>query len=510
MSFTSAEQTLADEHGLHVALQDDAVLNLFFDGRRIWSVSTATGYRDAQGWVHVAWPERMRRRLKGYAYLEVKSGDSGEVLAASAVRFGDTDKPLDFTDSAGRPVTLNKWGRFNYTFDSTPREVVDGYLDQVEEVLTLLRTECGLDPFISFGTLLGAVREGKMIGHDVDVDLGYISRFGHPVDLVRESLGIERTLREHGYKTVRNHGGFIALFFSQVDGSTRNLDIFPAFFVEDMLYQVNDIGTPGTWSDVLPLQSLELEGRLLPAPARPNVFLEAAYGPTWQVPDPGFTFTTARSTKRRMLGWFGGLRGERDAWNRHYQRPKARAKRGPSAFARWVAAQEPDVQILDIGCGPGRNANYFASLGRDVIGVDFSGPAIKTARRRSTKLPGESRFVKVNLYSVGETLRFAAQLAHEPRPRVILASGLLEDLRSDGRDSFWRICSMLLRGGQRCYIELGASGKGAQVPSGGQISPEVLIREASRRGGRHVEVDGLAAIEPAGRGRATTRIVLEW
>ena len=72
-------------------------------------------------------------------------------------------------------------------------------LDSIEEVLGALK-KAGIDAFPAYGTLLGAVREGRLIGHDSDADLGYVSDHTHPVDVVRESFRLQRALADMGYR----------------------------------------------------------------------------------------------------------------------------------------------------------------------------------------------------------------------------------------------------------------------------------------------------------------------
>ena len=52
----------------------------------------------------------------------------------------------------------------------------------------------------------GAVREGRLIGHDSDADLGYVSEHTHPVDVVRESFDLQRSLADMGYSISRYSG----------------------------------------------------------------------------------------------------------------------------------------------------------------------------------------------------------------------------------------------------------------------------------------------------------------
>lgn len=47
------------------------------------------------------------------------------------------------------------------------------------------------------------------------------------------------------------------------------------------------------------------------------------------------------------------------------------------------AADRITGKILDAGCGTGENALYFASLGREVVGVDFAQPAIAAAKQKA-------------------------------------------------------------------------------------------------------------------------------
>ena len=59
---------------------------------------------------------------------------------------------------------------------------------------------------------------------------------------------------------------------------------------------MGEIGADFRREWVYPLTTCTLEGHTFPAPAAPERWLEATYGPSWAVPDPAFKFTppTAR------------------------------------------------------------------------------------------------------------------------------------------------------------------------------------------------------------------------
>jgi SAM-dependent methyltransferase len=48
--------------------------------------------------------------------------------------------------------------------------------------------------------------------------------------------------------------------------------------------------------------------------------------------------------------------------------------------------EKPHASILDIGCGDGRDAAYFTSLGHHVTAIDFSEEAIARVRARTTSI----------------------------------------------------------------------------------------------------------------------------
>lgn len=55
----------------------------------------------------------------------------------------------------------------------------------------------------------------------------------------------------------------------------------------------------------------------------------------------------------------------------------------PNRFVERELGALPPGRALDLACGEGRNAIWLATLGWDVVGVDFSGVAIERARERA-------------------------------------------------------------------------------------------------------------------------------
>lgn len=506
-----------DDECIEVRAGDADALDVLLDGRRVWSVYPAKHPRSRQGVRRVPWPPGLRPRLDGEAFVEVRRHSSGEVISAKEVRFGDRAGRVNLVDEAGRPLVVNKWGRLARSFEVTDRAELEGYLDQTQEVLDTIRDECGVQGFLCFGALLGAVRTGKLIGHDVDIDLGYLSEYSHPADVMREGFQIERVLRSKGWDVVRENGGFLALFLPQSGGGRRNLDLFTAFCVEDHLYQLNDVGTVADRSAILPLGEITLEGRQWPAPAKPEVLFEAAYGPGWRVPDPAFEFDTADFTKRRFFGWLGGLRGRRDYWKRFYGGAESsRVPREPSDFAQWVAGEKPPGRLVDVGSGNGRDAYYLAGQGFDVAGFDLVPRAARGSGRGRRKGAANPRFAQLNLSSLRETLVTGARLAHEQGYRTVYGRFVLHALVDEARENFWRLTSMVLSGGGRCYLEFRTDRDRDTPKAFGEhfrryLDPDLVAQEAAHHGGKVIhreEGRNLARFEK--ENPHVCRLVLEW
>ncbi len=447
--------------GLSISRDIDGIMNIHFDGRRIWSVNSAEYPVRIDGRWFVPWPDLLRPYLSGRVEIRLVDQETGETASITEATFGDGEGRVEVIGDTGRPLAMNKYGRFNQPFDTVDRDVLDGYLDQVEKVLDVLANECGLEAFVCWGTLLGAVRGGKMIGHDVDADLAYYSHHTHPADIARESYRVEAVLRAKGWNVRRENTGFLALFLPQVDGSVRNMDVFAAWITDGLLYVIHDIRAPLPASAILPLGEVELEGRRFPAPADPPALLEAAYGPDWSTPDPSFRFKASRVDKRRLNGWVGGLRAQRDYWLRFYGGPEqSRIPTEHSLFAEWVAERDdPGRQLVDAGSGNGRDLLWFRTNGRRAVGLEFSNGPIKLARTRARRLGTTVKQYKVNLNDLRYALAYGASFARQG-PNTVYARMLIDTMRIDVRDNFYRFASMCCRDSGMLFLEFRAEPAG--------------------------------------------------
>jgi hypothetical protein len=526
-----------DDEGILVGRRDEAVLDVLFDGRRIWSfwlLRDGTRRDDGQ---FVAWPRPLRRFLHGTTTLAVVEHVSGAVLFEEEVRLGSgQDRRIAVVNAEGKPLGLDKSNRLAQTFDTRSEEHVAPLLDSIEEVLGALKA-AGVDAFPAYGTLLGAVRGGRLIGHDSDADLGYVSEHEHPVDVVRESFRLQRRLSEMGYAITRYSGAAFKVDVVEADGSVRGLDVFGGFLHGGDLVLMGEIRTPFRREWIFPLGTTTLEGRTLPAPADTDRFLAATYGPSWRVPDPAYVFETPRSTHRRLNGWFRGTRTRRPEWDRVWS---AAHRRGMpptdgTAFARWVRAREPDAtQVVDIGCGRGTDAWWFAGEGVPSLGLDYAPRAFQVlAERAATEPDRPVGFRTFNLLELRQVLATGALLARQPEGRRVLYGRHIADATdSFGRGNLWRFAQMALSGGGRLHLEFLApsatqGGRFARRKLLRPLRPDLVIGELEGRGATIVEREDVGVRRPGApapdgydedeyepddtfEGRRICRLVVEW
>ncbi len=81
-----------------------------------------------------------------------------------------------------------------------------------------------------------------------------------------------------------------------------------------------------------------------------------------------------------------------NVWDREYKNPKlVTSKDGPQAdtlrFLKFLKKNQrfevENINILDLGCGTGRNSNYLANRGNRVIGIEISKTALDLAKSRA-------------------------------------------------------------------------------------------------------------------------------
>ncbi|MGH3345498.1 MAG: class I SAM-dependent methyltransferase [Nocardioides sp.] len=509
-----------DQDGITVPPRTAGAFDVLFDGEPVWSF-TVDGSHRARGYL-VRWPRALRRWLDGYADItlrEVGPADGGEprVIEVGRVSFGSGDGQIRLVDSQDRPVVIDKWGIMQRPFSSRGTEVTQQLGECTRQVIQVLHEDCGIDAWLAFGTLLGAARAGKAIGHDSDSDLLYLSERSTPAEIIQEIYGIQRAFARRGLATTLKSGSFVTVLFPGPDGAPLGIDVYACFYVGDVLHETATLREPIPREAILPLSSMEFEGIDLPAPADPATLLAASYGPGWQVPDPSFRHEPDQGTVARFDGWFGNMmtarRGWESWWNHHREVAPA------SDLAQRMMADHPDpVSVLEVGAGNGSDAVGMAERGHRVNAYDFARHSFGAAHRHSRAEGLPTHFGVSNLYDLRDSMTLGALQLRRPRPpRVFFARFVIGSFHVRGQEAFWRLLATVLRGGGRAYLEFtdepdpDRDNPQRLYPLRFQVDADDVRRRVEQAGGRVVLADRESRAAPdLGRHRPSWHLVAEW
>ncbi len=483
-----------------------------FDNSYVWSFTTPRdGTWTPTGW-RVGWPTDLRRRLDGSTRVRVSCEDGD--LFDESVSFKGNAEPLALRDPRGYPLSIDSAGHLTRSFSDTTDDSRADIIEGTRRALEDLRG-AGYDAHLSYGCLLGAVRDGQMIGSDSDADLAYLSVQNTPAAVTLESYKMERTMRRLGWRLIRMSGGDLKLFYDLSDGRVVQIDIFGAFHVGGTFYQLGGRSGQLPVEALTPASTVTLEGVELPAPADPEAVLAFLYGPSWRVPDPAFQPDEPWQGQRRLEGWLRGVRTNVIAWNEFYRARREDIPWRPSEFAQWVIGQlGPQARVADLGCGTGRDATWMAREGHHVLAYDIAGTAIgQTGRRlaRADAPPGLVRTLALN--DRRSVLVAGAELARTADPVNLYARGLVGCLDDEALDHLFLLAYMSLRRGGALFLEF-STGRGPQPDPAHLIRrvPMAEIVDAITARGGKVEVADIGPGQdffdrPDPR---TARIVARW
>ena len=501
-----------DSTGLHLGGHRERLVDVAFDGRRIWSFWLRRDGEPTEDGTVVRWPKPLRPFLDGVTELTLTDPGSGSVLFAETVQLGESGDRIEVVNAAGRPLSLDKSLKLVETFDTRDATQVEPLLDAIDEVLGALR-KAGLDAFLAYGTALGAIRDGGLIGHDSDADLGYVSAYDHPVDVIRESFRVQRALTDMGYRVTRYSAIALKVHVLESDGLDRGLDVFGGFMREGTLYLMGEIAVPFRREWIYPLGTASLEGREFPVPANADKFLTATYGPRWRVPDPAYKFTTPASTIELFNGWFRGMRTGRAGWHGYHKRT-AHHTSSVSAVARQVAERHPDLATyVDIGCGRGTDVAWFADRGVHAVGLDFQPYAYEAEAERRADDPRVT-FQLFNLLELRHVLAVPAWIARMPGPRAVGCVHVIERLGRRGRLNMLRASRMMLAGTDgtlhlQFLSEKGRDGYARRTGARKPLDPAIVLAEVEESGGRVLE-DVRTRVSTDTGSSQVCRLIIDW
>lgn len=178
------------------------------------------------------------------------------------------------------------------SLEPTDKELLESrntFLDIYTDARIFFLKYFGKNLFLTYGTLLGFVREGDFIPGDDDFDVGFMADANNPESVKKETINMIKDLIVDGFSVSFNRRGRLFRLYGKGKGSNGpHLDIHSFWEQEDKIWAHNDFCAPGKRGQFVP--AVEQDYGLFRAfiPAASEDFLSAHYGPDWRVPDPSF------------------------------------------------------------------------------------------------------------------------------------------------------------------------------------------------------------------------------
>lgn len=513
-----------DRSGIHFAGGDvlPASMDVLLEGHRVCSVDPARSRTAQDGTRWLPWPAGLVGFLEGSAHIVLREHVSGRVVMDEDVVLSPAAGRVSVVDAEGHPLAFDKWGQPGRAFENADAESGTRLATAAAALLREVDDILGVPSFVAYGTLLGAVRTGHLIGHDFDADIAYLGNGWHPADVAHTSFRLQRSLAERGWDTHRPCDSMYQVRASSPGrADLPYIDIFPAYR-HDGVFEIPPLCRGALEPEQLtPLREVELEGVALPAPADSEAVLACTYGPRWRTPDPAFRFEMSEDYERRMHGWMGNHVARPGRWRRWYREGPGSTE-SPSDFASWVVERlAPGTSVLDVCCGAGADTLALARHTGHAVGVDFATEALEAAVTAasgpSTAGPApEVEFHDVTVYDLRALLARTLGVAVRPGPKALYSRLGIDALGDSGRANLLLACRTLLRGGGRSYFEVrlrrgNPFPRARRAPWNAVVDVDLLLDEIAARGGTIEEQETVPGPEPE-RGASTSllRLVARW
>lgn len=174
----------------------------------------------------------------------------------------------------------------------------------------------------------------------------------------------------------------------------------------------------------------------------------------------------------------------------------------PSQFAAFVAGElDGRCRIVDLGCGNGRDSQFFASLGHDVVGVDRSTVAIQ-------RDSAENRFGNLTYLAADAGELELGSLEASQLPLCVYARFFWHAIDEDTEDRLLARLARDMPPGSRLFLEY----RTLKDASTEKLFGEHYRRYVDHRAltGRLVEAGLMIDYEVEGRGMAKYRSEDPW
>jgi SAM-dependent methyltransferase len=174
-------------------------------------------------------------------------------------------------------------------------------------------------------------------------------------------------------------------------------------------------------------------------------------------------------------------------WDEFYAQGPASALVHQSLFAsKLIESTAPETLILDIGCGNGRDAKYFRSLGFDVIAVDGSFSALNALQNSAAYFELGKNVFKIDFSNEAEVnASLESDEIHQFRYAsshfVIYNRFFLHSISIESQENFLRWSNSLLTQNEEIHSEYRSPHEGIVYEFGDHFRREISASDLESR-----------------------------
>ncbi len=347
-------------------------------------------------------------------------------------------------------IITTQWGSKARSFAALSDDERRKRMQYCADWMAEIKSHTGIDIYLSYGCLLGAVRNKKMISHDFDIDLGFHVEGETKEDIVTQCRNLIRYLTRTCHRVqVESNGQFKAakmfpgkLYFS--------IEFFVSWVNQDDFFLY--FGIPGAKivQEILPFGEIEIEGVKLPAPKNAEAMVEVIYGPDWRIPNPDFKYNDIDwgpfqgfSVNKNKAHWedYYSKKTQNDVWTDY-----------PSQFGAFCASEiEAPSSVLDFGCGNGRDSLFLSQIGHEVLACDYSKSAVDIVKAKGKK---KDLLIEAEVLNIYDTSSVQSMIKNYPdRFDIIYSRFVMHAITQEGQDRFLRLAKKILKAKGKIYLE---------------------------------------------------------